>query len=257
MRPNRAKALWQEGKPVLTGWCHTPDPFTSEVMARAGFDALVLDMQHGMAIGPERAAVWLQIVGQVDTTPLVRIPWNEPAFAQWVLDAGAMGLIVPMVSTVEDAKRAAGACKYPPVGYRSNGPNRARFALGPDYGVKANDEIICLVMIETVEGVENVEEIVQVPGVDGVYIGPSDLARDMGLTPSLDVKDPDHVAACQKVLDVAKRHGKIAGLHPTGPEEALRRWAQGFTISPVCSDVNSLAASVGRAVAQFREGLTT
>lgn len=255
MRSNRAKALWREGKPVATGWCHTPDPFTSEVMARTGFDALVLDMQHGMTVGAERAGVWLQVVGQSEATPLVRIPWNEPAFAQWVLDAGAMGVIVPMVSTVEEAKKAAGACKYPPVGYRSNGPNRARFALGSDYGLHANDEILCLVMIETVEGVENVENIAQVPGVDGFYIGPSDLARDMGLTPSLDVKDPGHVAAVQKVLDTAKRYGKLAGIHPTGPEEALRRWAQGFTISPICSDVNSLAASVSRSLGQFREGL--
>lgn len=255
MRSNRVKALWKEGKPVATGWCHTPDPFTAEVMARAGFDALVLDMQHGMTVGPERAGVWLQIVGQTDTAPLVRIPWNEPAFAQWVLDAGAMGIIVPMVNNVEDAKKAAGACKYPPIGYRSNGPNRARFALGSDYGLQANDEILCFAMIETVEGVENVEAIVQVPGIDGVYIGPSDLARDMGLTPSLDVKDPAHVAACQKVLDVAKQHGKIAALHPTGPEEALRRWAQGFTISPLGSDVNMIAASAARALAVFREGL--
>src|SRR5512142_682433 len=132
MRPNKVKQMWREGKPVIAGWCSTADTYTAEAMIHAGFDALILDMQHGMGIGPDRAATWLQVVGQEDVTPLVRIPWNEPTFAQWVLDAGAVRLIVPMVNSVKDAKNAIGACRYAPVGYRSNGPNRARL-LASDY----------------------------------------------------------------------------------------------------------------------------
>ncbi len=254
MRPNKIRELWQAGKPVVTGWCTTPDPYTTEAMTRAGFDALILDMQHGMTIGPDRAGVWLQIVGQSDAAPIVRIPWNEPAYAQWVLDAGAMGVIVPMINTVEDARKAIGACKYPPIGYRSNGPTRARF-FGTDYFARANEETLCLLMMETVEGIENMEQIAQLPGCDGFYIGPTDLAVAMGLPPTMDCKDPQHVALVQKVIDTAKKHGKNAGIHVTGPEEGLRRWKQGFNLNPICVDIQVLIAGIKRNVADFREGL--
>src|SRR5512140_2650183 len=117
--------MWKEGQPVSVGWCSTVDPYATEAMLRAGFDALLLDTQHGMGIGPERAITWLQMVGQGDSVPFVRIPWNEPTWAQWMLDAGAMGIIVPMVNNVADAQKAIGACRYPPLGYRSYAPNRA------------------------------------------------------------------------------------------------------------------------------------
>jgi len=255
LRANRVKELWKAGKPVVTGWCSTPDPYTTEVMARSGFDALILDMQHGMAIGPDRAAVWLQVVGQTDTTPIVRVPWNDPIYIQWVLDAGAMGVIVPMINSVADAKKAIGACKYPPVGYRSNGANRARLYGGPDYFDHANEEVLCILMMETVEGVESIEEIAKLPGVDGYYIGPTDLSLSMGLPPKMDVKDPRHVAAVQRVIDVAKAHGQNAGIHITGPEEGVRRWKQGFNLNPLCVDVWLLAAGINRNIEEFRKGI--
>jgi len=254
MRRNKIKELWQAGEPVVTGWCQTPDPFITEAMTRAGFDALVLDMQHGMTIGPDRAGVWLQIVGQCDIAPLVRLPWNEPAYAQWVLDAGAMGVIIPMISTVQDARKAIGACKYPPMGYRSNGPTRAQF-FGTDYLGRANDETLCLLMMETVEGVQNIEQIVQLPGCDGFFIGPSDLAISAGLPANLDCKDPRHVAMVQRVIDTAKKHGKNAGIYVTGPEEGVRRWKQGFNLNPFCSDLAVLVEGVNRNLAEFRQRL--
>lgn len=255
MRPNRVKQLWRAGKPVMMGWCSTPDPYTTEIMVRGGFDALVLDMQHGMGIGPDRAATWLQIVGQSEATPIVRVPWNEPAYIQWVLDAGAMGVIVPMVNNVEEARRAIGACRYPPLGYRSNGPNRTRYVNGADYFDHANEEVLCLVMMETVEGIESLEEIAQLPGLDGYYLGPTDLAVSMGLKPAFDVKDPRHVAAVQKVIDVARAHGQKAGIHVGTVEEALRRWKQGYSLIPVCNDIWMLSAGIQRNLAEFREGL--
>jgi 4-hydroxy-2-oxoheptanedioate aldolase len=254
MRGNKVKEMWRTGQPVAMGWCLTPDPFTTEIMIRAGFDALVLDMQHGMAIGPDRAAIWLQIVGQTDITPFVRIPWNEPAFAQQVLDAGAMGIIVPMVNSVADAVKAIGACRYPPTGYRSNGANRARY-LGSDYFAAANAEIACLVQIETAEAVENIEAMAGLPGLDGYYIGPSDLAISMGLPPKLDHDAPQHIAAVQKVLAVAKNHGQVACIHVTGPEEAARRWREGFVLSNLCTDVSLLSAGCDRAIHEFRQGV--
>jgi 4-hydroxy-2-oxoheptanedioate aldolase len=254
MPKNKVKELWRAGKPVVTGWCTTPDPYVAEAMARAGFDTLVLDMQHGMAIGPDRAAVWLQVVGQQDVTPIVRIPWNEPAFAQWVLDAGAMGIIIPMVNNTEEARKAIGACRYPPLGYRSYGPNRARF-FEPDYFPHANQEILCLPMMETVEGIEHVEEIAQLPGIDGFWIGPSDLAVSMGLPPKQYRDDPRHAAAVQRVIDVAKKYGLNAGIWAASPEDGLRRWKQGFNLNPICNDVFQVRFGAERAVSEFRAQL--
>jgi 4-hydroxy-2-oxoheptanedioate aldolase len=223
-------------------------------MVRAGFDALILDMQHGMAIGPERAAMWLQIVGQSDITPIVRIPWNEPAYAQWVLDAGAMGVIIPMVNNIEDAKKAIGGCRYPPLGYRSYGPNRARF-FEPDYFARANEEILCLPMMETMEGIENIEKIAQVPGIDGFFVGPTDLAVSMGLPLRRGGEDPQYVAAVQRVIDVAKKHGLNAGIWVMGPEEGLRRWKQGFNLNPICIDIFQVIGGARQAISEFCQGL--
>lgn len=254
MRTNKVKELWRAGKPVSVGWCSTPDPYTTEAMARAGFDALILDMQHGMAIGPERAASWLQIVGQTDTTPIVRVPWNEPWCAQYVLDAGAMGLVFPLINSVEDAKKAIGSCRYPPIGYRSNGPNRAGF-MGSDYFARANDEILCVLMMETAEGIAAQADIAQLPGVDGYFIGPTDLAIAMGLPPMLDHKAPEHVAAVQRIVDVAKMHGQTAGIYVTGVDEGVRRWRQGFNFNPICNDVWSITAAATGAVKRFAEAV--
>jgi 4-hydroxy-2-oxoheptanedioate aldolase len=255
MRPNKIKELWRAGKPVVTGWCSTPDPYTTEVMIRSGFDALILDMQHGMGVGPDRAAIWLQIVGQTDTTPIVRVPWNEPAYIQWVLDAGAMGVIIPMVNSVEDAKKAIGACKYPPIGYRSNGPNRARYVNGVEYGDRANDEVLCIPMMETAEGIEACDEIAKMPGCDGFYVGPTDLGRSIGLKPMMDNPDPKHAALVQRVIDVSKANGLNAGIHVTGPEEGIRRFKQGFNLNPVVLDIWVLAAGVGKNISDFKQGL--
>lgn len=255
MRANKVKQLWREGKPVATGWCGTPDPYITEMMARAGFDALILDMQHGMAIGPDRAAVWLQIVGQTDTVPIVRIPWNEPAWAQWALDAGAMGIIVPMVNSVEDARKAIGACRYPPLGYRSNGPNRAALVHGADYFARANEEIICLPMMETEEGINAIEEIAAIPGCDGFFIGPTDLAISMGLAPEIDHKDERHVALVQRVADVSRAHGLHSGIFVGSVEEAGRRFRQGFNLNPVGVDAFLLPAALKQALADFRQAV--
>src|SRR4051812_42447975 len=122
MRANAIKALWKQNKPASVGWMSTADPYIAEVMAHAGFDGLVLDMQHGMGIGPDRAAQWLQVVATTDTVPLVRVSWNDPVHIQYALDAGAMGVIVPVVENYEDALKAGGAARYAPLGYRSVGP---------------------------------------------------------------------------------------------------------------------------------------
>ncbi|MBI2864215.1 MAG: 2,4-dihydroxyhept-2-ene-1,7-dioic acid aldolase [Chloroflexi bacterium] len=256
MRPNRLKALWREGKPAAVGWLMTADPYVVEAMASAGFDGLVLDMQHGMGIGVDRAVACLQAISSTETVPLVRVPWNDPVHIQYVLDAGAYGVIVPLVNSRDEAVKAAGACRYAPAGYRSVGPNRVRFYAGSDYFQHANDEVICLVMIEHVEAVGRVEEIASTPGIDGFYIGPSDLAVTMGLPPGMDNKDPRHVEACQRVLDVSAARGLVAGIHCGGAAEAARRFAQGFRFCPIASDIGLVISGAASAIMTLRQAQT-
>ncbi|MCH7552875.1 MAG: 2,4-dihydroxyhept-2-ene-1,7-dioic acid aldolase [Chloroflexi bacterium] len=257
MRPNKIKALWREDKPVSFAWMSTADGYAAELVANAGFDAMVLDMQHGMGIGPDRATAWLQAVSTTETVPFVRVPWNEPAYIQWVLDAGAYGVIVPLVGSREEAEKAGGACRYSPIGYRSVGPNRSRFYAGSDYMQHANEEIICLVMIEDIKAIDRLDEIAQAPGIDGFYVGPADLAQTMGVAPFQYRESDAHAEACQKILDAAKAHGLVAGIHCASPEEALHRFEQGFRCCPIFGDGSALSSGAATALKTVRQGLAT
>lgn len=252
MKPNRVKELWRRGEPVAVGWCSAVDPFLTEAMVRAGFDALILDWQHGMGIDAREMATWLQIVGQSETVPFVRTPWNEPTFAQWALDAGAMGIIVPMVNDVAEARKAIGACRYPPLGYRSYAPNRAGL-LAADYFGRSNEDIVCLVMLESLAAIDNVEAIGELPGFDGYFIGPMDLGVSMGLPPSTDKWNDRHAQAVQRVIEYARSRGQVAGIFALSPEQAMARFRQGFNFNPIFADVFSLAAAARSAVGRYRE----
>ena len=224
MRPNRLRELWSEGEPAAIGWMSTADGLIAETMAHAGFDVIVVDMQHGMGIGPDRAVATLQVLSTTDVMPMVRVPWNDPIPIQYVLDSGAYGVVVPMISNREDAVKAAGACRYAPMGYRSNGPTRSRLYFGEDYFEHANDEIICLAMIETEEGVNNLDEIAEVPGIDGFHIGPTDLAISLGLPPGYDLKEPRWVDAVQQ----DRRRGQAS--RPAGRHSVQRAGGSGSSL---------------------------
>jgi 4-hydroxy-2-oxoheptanedioate aldolase len=253
MRPNKVKELWRQGKPAAVAWLSTADTYVAESMATVGFDALVLDMQHGMTIGPDRAGAWLQAVSTTDTVPLVRVPWNEPVFVQWVLDAGAYGVIVPLVNNGQEAAKAGGACRYPPLGYRSVGPNRARYYGGRDYFQHANEEVICLVMVEDLRTIERLDELAKAPGIDGFYIGPADLAISMGIPPFEYRKDKRHAEACKRVVEAARAHKLVAGVHCGSPEEALGRFAEGFQFCPVVNDIAAMTAGATAALQAVRQ----
>jgi len=225
----------------------------AEVMANAGFDGLVLDMQHGMAIGPDRAALWLQAVSTTNTVPMIRLPWNEPVQIQYALDAGALGVIVPLVRNLEEAAKAGRASRYPPLGFRSTGGSvRARVWAGQDYIERANDEIVCLVMVEDQSTILELGDMARAPGIDGFYVGPTDLAMSMGLPPGADNKDPKHVAAVQAVLDAANAAGLVAGIHTTGPDETVRRFEQGFKFCPIGFDTAFVANGARLALERYR-----
>jgi len=196
-------------------------------MAHAGFDWLCLDMQHGL-LDYNDVKRMLPSISTTDTIPLVRVPWNEPYEIMKVLDAGAYGVIVPLVNNAEEAARAVAACRYPPDGMRSFGPARASIYSGRGYVQEANNEIACIVMIETAEALQNLDEIMATAGVDAVYIGPSDLAYALGLVPTGDNKNPTHVDAVTRIYEGCRKHNIAAGIHTASVEYTNRYLDQGF-----------------------------
>src|ERR1700741_3106501 len=212
MRPNKVKQMWRAGQCATLGWLSVSHGFTAEIMARQGFDALCVDLQHGTSEMRDVAPM-LQAISQTDTVPVVRVAWNEPAAIMKALDLGAYGIIVPLVNNAKEAAMAVAACRYPPVGMRSNGPVRAVHYGGADYVAKANDEIVVMAMIETKEGLANLDAICATPGLDAVYIGPADLSFALGLPPGPDKTDALHMATCDKIRDAAHKHGIKACMH--------------------------------------------
>ena len=249
MRMNNVKKLWREGKPAIGAWLSIPSGFSAEGMAHTGVDWLCVDMQHG-CIDYSDVVPMLTAISTTNVTPFVRVPWNEPAMIMKVLDAGAYGVIVPMVSNREEAERAVAACRYPPTGMRSNGPNRAMYYGGPDYQKHADREMACIVMIETPEGIEKMEEIISTPGLDGAYIGPTDLALALGLPPVMDNDEPLHIATVNRMLELCKKHNVIAGMHTNSSKFTQRYIDQGFQMVMLVSDRGAMTsfvkAEVGR-----------
>jgi len=155
-RKNSIKEIWRNGGAALNGWLHIPSSWSAEVMAHQGYDSLVVDLQHGL-MNYETAVPMLQAIGTTDVMPLARVPWNEPGIIMKLLDAGAYGMICPMINTREECERFVGACRYFPDGYRSLGPTRAKVYGGADYAQHANQEVITMAMIETAEAVANAD----------------------------------------------------------------------------------------------------
>jgi 4-hydroxy-2-oxoheptanedioate aldolase len=245
VRPNRIKQIWRDGKWVALGWLSVPNSFTAEMMARQGFDALCVDLQHGLNELPNLLPM-LQAISQTDTVPVVRVPWNDPAIIMKALDVGAYGIIVPLVNTAAEAAAAVAACRYPPVGIRSSGPIRAMHYGGANYQAEANGEIVVLAMIETKEGLANLDAICATPGLDGVYIGPADLSYALGLPPRGDNPDPQHVAACDRIRETAHRHGIKACMHCASAAFAAGAVKRGFDLIMLTSDVASMIAGARR-----------
>ena len=206
MRPNKIKQIWKDGKCASLAWLSLSHSFSAELMARVGFDALCVDLQHGTNEMSDVLPM-LQAISQTDTVPFVRVKWNDPGAIMRALDLGAYGIIVPLVNNAEEAAAAVAACRYPPDGMRSFGPVRAAQYGGSDYHMHANDEIIIMAMIETKDGLANLDAICATPGLDAVYIGPADLSYALDLPPRGDNPTPIHVATCDKFRDTAHKHG--------------------------------------------------
>jgi len=251
VRPNKIKQMWRENKCVTMGWLSISNGFTAEVMARQGFDALVVDMQHGLT---DLANLWpmLQAISQTDTVPVVRVAGNDPATIMKALDFGAYGILVPLINTADDAAKAVAACRYPPVGMRSSGPVRAIHYGGADYVAHANDEIVVMGMIETKEGLANLDAICKTPGLDAVYIGPADLSFALGMPPRGDNPDPVHLATCDRIRDAAHKAGIKACMHCASAAFAAGAVKRGFDLVMLCSDLASMVAGVRKQLDELK-----
>lgn len=217
-------------------------PLAAELLAVAGFDYVYLDQQHGL-VSLDTLVALLQATARTGCTPLVRVARNDEALIGRALDAGAAGVIVPLVETAAEAERAAAACRYAPRGSRSWGPLRAGDALGSSPEA-VNAEVLCLVMVETARGVERVEEIASVPGVDGVYVGAADLALTLGLPPRAGLQEGVHAEAVARIVAACTERGIVAAISGDPAEMA----AAGFRMVTLGSDAGFLAAGVRQAV---------
>jgi 4-hydroxy-2-oxoheptanedioate aldolase len=235
MRSNHVLQAWRANQQTIGAWISIDSSYTAETMAHVGFDWLCLDMQHGV-LDYIDVKHMLTAISTSNAIPFVRVPWNEPYEIMKVLDAGAYGVIIPLVNNREEAERAVAACRYPPAGNRSYGPNRVTLYSGKGYVRAANTEIACIVMIETAEALENLDDIMSTPGVDAVYIGPSDLAYALGLHPAGDNNDPTHVATVTHIFETAKKHGIAAGIQTGSLEYTKRYLDQGFHMVTLGSD---------------------
>jgi 4-hydroxy-2-oxoheptanedioate aldolase len=240
MRANALRELHAAGKPSLGGWLTIPSSASAEVMAHAGFDWLCIDMQHGL-IDYSSAVPMLQAISTTATVPIVRVPWNEPGIIMKSLDAGAYGVIIPMVNSRAEAEAAAGACRYAPRGYRSYGPLRANIYAGRDYFDHADDTILCICMIETAQALENLDDILSTPGVDACYVGPADLSVSLGLPPRPDHEGGPFTEALERIVAACRKHGVVPGAHAANPAIARKRIEQGFQFLEVCADADAIA----------------
>ena len=241
MRENRLRQIWNSGGAAVNGWLAIPNSFSAETMAHQGWDTLTIDLQHGV-VDYQAMVTMLQAISTTATVPVVRVPWLEPGILMKTLDAGAYGVICPMINTREDAQRLVAYTNYAPKGTRSFGPVRAVLYGGADYPTHANDTIVRFAMIETAQALDNLDAILSVEGIDAVYIGPSDLSLSLGCKPVFDDVDPKAAQAMDHILERAKAHGVVAGVHNGRTDVALARSAKGFRFVTVGSDARILAA---------------
>ncbi len=242
---------WQQGQTLVNGWLTIPSSWTAELLAHAGFDTLTIDAQHGLATDMSAILPMLQAIATTDTLPLVRVPWNDAATHMRMLDAGAQGIICPMLNTRAETEAFVHACRYPPLGYRSFGPMRAGLRT-PEYFRTANQEIVTLAMIETELGYKNLEDLAQTPGLTGLYVGPWDLCLSLGLEKVADFSDPTLLDILKHILGVAVKNKLVAGIHCDSPETAVRMQEMGFQLVTPLTDTIMLQKAAAEGLNRFR-----
>ena len=253
MRENKVKSVWAQGGAVINGWLGIPSSVSAENMAHAGWDSLVIDMQHGL-VDYSSAVPMLQAISTTATVPMARVPWNLPDLMMKILDAGAYGVVCPMINTRAQCEEFVANCRYAPKGRRSFGPTRAVWYAGGDYAQHANDTIITMAMIETQEAMDNLDAILTTPGLDAIYVGPADLGLSLVGVPAADPTHETTRQALKTIVEACKRHKIVAGIHCFAPAYAKEMIGWGYRFVTLASD-NALLANMAKStVAQMREG---
>ncbi|MEM6891638.1 MAG: aldolase/citrate lyase family protein [Pseudomonadota bacterium] len=248
------RQVWDRGEPALNGWLNIGHTFSAEIMAAQSFDALTIDCQHG-PIDYAALLPMFQALKASGKTLMARVPWRDPVWIMKFLDAGAMGIICPMVNTAEEAEEFVSYLRYPPHGQRSWGPTRAMFAY-PGYNKDgANSAVLAFAMIETGTALENLEDIASTPHLDALYVGPSDLSVGMSngaLQPGMDREEPEVIEAIQRIVSVAHDRGIRAALHCASPEYAARAIGWGYDMVTIGTDSVILAQGAAQVTKAFR-----
>jgi 4-hydroxy-2-oxoheptanedioate aldolase len=235
------RQCWREGQTAFNAWLMLPDPMAAEIVSHSGWDTVTIDMQHGL-IEAAHLPSMLQAVSRTSAVPLVRVPWNEPGIVMKALDAGAAGIIAPMINSAEEAAALVEACRYPPKGTRSYGPVRAAMQ-AENYASRANEHILVFAMIETVEAFEARDRIIRTPGLDGILIGPSDLSLSMGAKPGMDPTDQMVLGAIKAIRSDCEKAGKLSAIYTITADAAREAAAQGFSLVVGCNDTAMLSAA--------------
>lgn len=235
-------------------WTSIPDLSVAELVGGLPYDYIVVDLQHGVTTFSELPAV-AQAMRAAGTAPLVRVPWKDAAQIMRALDSGASGVVVPMISSAEEARDAVSACRFPPTGVRSWGPMwgyvRSDGALPP---AEQDAGVLCIVMIETAEAIEQLDAILATEGLDGIYIGPNDLALACGFGRGTYRDNPDIAALIQNIVDACKAAGVPAGLHCSDPEMGRDWLARGAAMVTIAQDTGLLADGALEALRAARDG---
>ena len=254
MIKNKLKQEWDAGRPTINGWLSINSPFVAEIMAEQGYDSLTVDMQHG-ALSYEGMLSMLQAMRASEITPMVRVPWNHPPDIMKALDAGAYGIICPMINTKEQAEEFVKCLRYPPLGERSFGPTRVNFSAGSGYASEAAVNVCGFAMIETAEAVKNINAIVSTKGLDGVYIGPADLTLGVTngrLAPGFDRQESEMTEVIKNILTSAKSAGIRAGIHCGSSAYAAKAISWGFDFTTLSNDVRLLVSGASEMVNEAR-----
>jgi 4-hydroxy-2-oxoheptanedioate aldolase len=248
---NRIRSIWSEGGAAIIGWINIPSILSAEALAACGYNGLLVDLQHG---GADMASVMPMLVAieKGGAEPLVRVAANNAADIMRLLDFGAYGIVAPMINSAEEAAAFAAALHYPPRGMRSFGPRRPQLRFGPDYLGAASDSIVSLAMVETRDGLANLDAILAVDGYDGIFIGPSDLALAIGVSPRPDNDDPALIATVDHIIARCKAAGKRVGIFCSSAAYARRMITAGCDIVSITPDLVMLTNAARETLAATR-----
>lgn len=228
-----------------------PSPWVAEILADTGYDSLTLDMQHGL-ISYDSALPMMQVIQARQIPVYIRLRWNEPSHIMQMLDAGADGLICPMIRSAEDVRKLLNACQYPPLGDRSYGPIRASLNFRGNYFKESGSRLKVYPMIETQDALNDAEEIAKVTGISGLYVGPYDLSVSLGLKNPGDVNDPILFKALEKIINICKDHGLESGIFTSSLEHVPILKQLGFSMISYGTDTRVLSRAVMKDLDQLK-----